>query len=175
MNILVLTGSPRKNGTSNLLLENFLNGIDKEKNNIKRYDAAFLKIDGCSACYGCESGKCIKMDDMQDIYNDLQNADMLIFATPIYYYNFSAQLKNVIDRFYAIDEELHTKKEVILLATAYNDEERVTMPIQVELESICDYFGWKIKGTIYALGCGEVEDIKNSKYLKEAYKLGKNI
>lgn len=110
---------------------------------------------------------------MQDIYNDLQNADMLIFATPIYYYNFSAQLKNVIDRFYAIDEELHTKKEVILLATAYNDEERVTMPIQVELEAICDYFGWKIKGTIYALGCGEVEDIKNSKYLKEAYKLGK--
>ena len=62
MNILILTGSPRKNGTSNLLLENFLKGIDKEKNTIKRYDTAFLKIDACNACYGCENGKCIKKD-----------------------------------------------------------------------------------------------------------------
>ena len=60
---------------------------------------------------------------------------------------------------YAIDEELHTKKEVILLATAYNDEEKVIKPIQVELEAICEYFGWNIKGEVLALGCGEPEDI----------------
>lgn len=175
MNILILTGSPRKNGTSNLLLKNFLNGIDKEKNNIKRYDTAFLKIDGCNACYECENGKCIKKDDMQDIYNDLLRADMIVFVTPIYYYNFSAQLKKVIDRFYAIDEELHTKKEVILLATACNAEEKVIKPIQMELEAICEYFGWNIKEKIFALGCGEVEDIKAYKYLEEAYNLGKSI
>lgn len=175
MNILILTGSPRKNGTSNLLLKNFLNGIDKEKNNIKRYDTAFLKIDGCNACYECENGKCIKKDDMQDIYNDLLRADMIVFVTPIYYYNFSAQLKKVIDRFYAIDEELHTKKEVILLATACNAEEKVIKPIQMELEAICEYFGWNIKEKNFALGCGEVEDIKASKYLEEAYNLGKSI
>ncbi len=115
MNILILTGSPRKNGTSNLLLESFSKGIDKAKNTIKRSDTACLKIDACNACYGCENGKCIKKDDMQDIYNDLLMADMMVFVTPIYFYNFSAQLNKVIDRFYAIDEELHTKKEVILL------------------------------------------------------------
>ena len=175
MNILILTGSPRRNGTSNLLLENFIKGIDKEKNTIKRYDTAFLKIDACNACYGCENGKCIKKDDMQDIYNDLLRADMIVFVTPIYYYNFSAQLKKVIDRFYAIDEELHTKKEVILLATAYNDEEKVTKPIQVELEAICEYFKWNIKGEVLALGCGEPEDIIKTKYLEKAYNLGKNI
>ena len=57
MNVLILTGSPRKNGTSNLLLENFINGVNKEKHNIKRYDTAFLKIDGCSGCYACEKWK----------------------------------------------------------------------------------------------------------------------
>lgn len=175
MNILILSGSPRKNGTSNLLLENFINGIDKEKHNIKRYDTAFLKLDGCSGCYACENGNCIKKDDMQEIYKDLQNAELIVFVSPIYYYNFSAQLKKVIDRFYAIDEELHTKKEVILLATAYNDEEKVIKPIQIELEAICEYFGWNIKGEVFALGCGEPEDIIKTKYLEDAYNLGKNI
>ena len=112
---------------------------------------------------------------MQAIYKDLQNAELIVFVSPIYYYNFSAQLKKVIDRFYAIDEELHTKKEVILLATAYNDEEKVTKPIQVELEAICEYFKWNIKGEVLALGCGEPEDIIKTKYLEKAYNLGKNI
>lgn len=175
MNILILTGSPRKNGTSNLLLENFIKGIDTKKHNIKRYDTAFLKIDGCSGCYACEKGKCIKNDDMQKIYKELQNAELIVFVSPIYYYNFSAWLKRVIDRFYAIDEELHTRKEVILLATAYDDKEKVINPIQVELEAICEYFSWNIKGKVLALGCGEPKDIIKTKYLDDAYSLGKNI
>lgn len=175
MNILILTGSPRKNGTSNLLLDNFLKGLNKEKHDIKRYDTALLKIRGCSGCYACEDGECIKKDDMKQIYGDLLNADLIVFVSPIYYYNFTSQLKTVIDRFYAIDEKLHTKKDVILLSTAWDDRKIVMKPIQVELEAICNYFGWNIKGKVLALGCGEPEDIAKTKYLDEAYNLGKNI
>lgn len=175
MNILILTGSPRRKGTSNLLLENFLNGVNKEQHNIKRYDTAFLEISGCSGCYACEDGECIKNDDMKQIYEDLLKADLIVFVSPIYYYNFSAQLKTVIDRFYAIDAKLHVKKEVILLTTAYNNEKKVIKPIQVELEAICEYFGWTITGEVLALGCEEPEDIMKTKYLEDAYNLGKNI
>ena len=175
MNILILTGSPRKNGTSNLILENFLNGLNKEKHDIKRYDTAFLKISGCSGCYACEDGECIKNDDMKQIYEDLLTADLIVFVSPIYYYNFTSQLKTVIDRFYAIDEKLHTKKDVILLSTAWDDREIVVKPIQVELEAICSYFGWDIKGKVFAIGCGAPEDIIKTKYLEDAFKLGKEI
>lgn len=89
MNILILTGSPRKNETSNLLLENFLEGLNKEKHDIKRYDIAFLKISGCSGCYACEDGECIKNDDMKQIYEDLLTADLIVFVSTIYYYNFT--------------------------------------------------------------------------------------
>ena len=171
MKALYINGSNRKENCSKIL-----NDL-KSKNDklIELSDKSINYCLGCNACIHELKEYCVIEDDMQEIYKDLQNAELIVFVSPIYYYNFSAQLKKVIDRFYAIDEELHTKKEVILLATAYNDEEKVIKPIQIELEAICEYFGWNIKGEVFALGCGEPEDITKTKYLEDAYNLGKNI
>ncbi len=69
----------------------------------------------------------------------------------------------------------YIQKKKLFYLYCVNDEEKVIRPIQLELEAICEYFGWNIKGRIFALGCGEVEDIKASKHLEASYNLGKSI
>ena len=147
----------------------------KEKHNIKRYDTAFLKIDGCSGCYACENGNCIKNDDMQEIYKDLQNAELIVFVSPIYYYNFSAQLKKVIDRFYAINEQIHIPKKAVLIITYADTSATKAQPIISHYETMLNYLGWSNAGQIIAPGVWMEGAVNSTQYPQKAYELGKNI
>lgn len=104
MKILVLTGSPRKNGNSNTLADNFIKGATEAGHEIVRFDAAQKDVHPCIACNSCGmNGPCVFKDDFEFVRKHIADADMVVFATPMYYFGFSAQLKTVIDRFYAIN------------------------------------------------------------------------
>ncbi len=104
MDILVLNGSPRPKGNTRQMVDAFREGAVSAGHNVEVVDVCKMKIGGCMACEYCHSkemGICIQKDDMQEVYKLLENTEMLVIASPIYYHGISGQLKCVIDRFYS--------------------------------------------------------------------------
>ena len=120
MNILILNGSPRKDGNINFMIDAFVDSVDKNKHTINSISVCKKKINGCLACEYCRkqgNGTCIQQDDMQEIYPLLQKADMLILASPIYHHNFSGQLQCTINRIYALDKPKNLKRAALFLSS----------------------------------------------------------
>ena len=112
---------------------------------------------------------------MNRINQSLIEADAVVFASPVYYNNINAQMKAVIDRFYAVDEKLKsTKKAVFLLTSADEEWENTAGPI-LAFKGMCDYLGWSGAGIITAGGCAVREDIEKTDFGRKAYELGKKI
>ena len=104
MKILVLNGSPRPNGNTKKMIQAFQKGANSSGHHVEVIDVCKKQIKGCLACEYCHTkgnGKCIQKDDMQEVYQQLHNIDMLVLASPIYYHGISGQLKCTIDRFYS--------------------------------------------------------------------------
>lgn len=104
MNILVLNGSPRQNGNTAKMVTAFCEGAESSNHTVKTVNVCKLNVKGCLACeyrHSKGNGKCIQKDDMQYIYLLLNDTNMLVLASPIYYHGISGQLKCVIDRFYS--------------------------------------------------------------------------
>lgn len=104
MKITVLNGSPRQNGNTARMINIFRNAAEVSGHDVKVFDVCRMDIHGCLACEYCHGkgqGECVQKDDMQQIYADLIDTNMLVIASPIYYHNISGQLKCVIDRFYS--------------------------------------------------------------------------
>ena len=104
MNILVLNGSPRPQGDTAKMVAAFKEAAGTSGHEVTEINVCRRNIYGCLACEYCHgkgAGTCVQKDDMGEIYEKLQDADMLVLASPIYYHNISGQLKCVIDRFYA--------------------------------------------------------------------------
>ena len=107
MKITVLTGSPRAKGNSAYLAEQFIKGAQEKGHEIYRFDCAFKHVEPCRACNRCGmNGTCIFNDDFLELRPKLIESDMVVFATPMYYFGISAQMKRVIDRFYAINGQI---------------------------------------------------------------------
>jgi len=123
MKIIVITGSAHKNGTSANLAENFIKGAEEAGHEIFRFDSAFKKVHPCIACEKCHNTDtgCAFKDDMETLNPELLSADAVVFVTPIYYYAMNAQIRTVIDRFYANDAQLHGNKKTALLVTMADD------------------------------------------------------
>ena len=115
MKILVITGSPRKNGNSNTLAEHFIRGAEEAGHNVVRFDAAFKEVHPCIGCNQCGmNGECVFKDDFEFVRKHILDAGMVVFATPMYYFGISAQIKAVIDRFYGINGSIHVPKKAAL-------------------------------------------------------------
>ena len=98
MKILVITGSPRKNGNSNTLVDNFIKGVEEAGHSVVRFDSAFKNVHPCVACNKCGmNGQCVFKDDFEFVRNNIVDADVVVFASPMYYFGISAQIKAVID------------------------------------------------------------------------------
>ena len=120
MKITVITGSPHRRGTSALLADEFIRGAGEAGHEVFRFDAAFEKVGPCLGCDKCrDGGACIQKDSMEKLNPVLLESDLVVFVTPLYYFGISAQLKAVIDRFYAENDRLQkSKKKAVLMATA---------------------------------------------------------
>jgi len=100
MNILILSGSPRKGGNTDQLVEAFVKGASQRHTVevVSVHDYKVAPCMGCNACFRNGEHTCVQKDDMTDLYNKMKQAEMLVIASPVYFYGLSAQLKAVIDR-----------------------------------------------------------------------------
>lgn len=177
MKIVVLTGSPRKNGNSAYLAEQFIKGAQEEGHEVFRFDCAFQKVEGCMACNQCGmDGPCILNDDFEIVRPHIIAADMVVFATPMYYFGVSAQLKKVIDRFYAINGQIKGyRKKAAFLMTYANTSPKDAEPMLVHYRTLVDYLGWEDAGTVVAPGVWTAGSIRSTDYGTKAYQLGRNL
>ena len=176
MKILVLTGSPRKGGNSATLADHFIKGAKEAGHSIERFDAAFKKVHPCIACNSCGmDGPCVFKDDFEFVRKHIVDADCVVFATPMYYFGISSQLKAVIDRFYAINGSIHVPKKAVLLMTYANTAASEAVPIKSHYEVLLKYLGWTDAGQVIAPGVWPVGAIDRTKYPEQAYQLGKHI
>ena len=177
MKILVITGSPHRRGTSMLLADEFSAGAEAADHKVIRFDAASSRIEPCRACDYCRSHdtECIQKDDMVYLRDDLLEADAIAFVTPLYYFGMSAQLKRVIDRFYALNDALRTPKRALLLATRGDTETWVADALQAHYEALCRYLRWQDCGRIIAIGAYTRSDIETSDYPVRARRLGESL
>ncbi|MBC3516346.1 flavodoxin family protein [Neobittarella massiliensis] len=175
MHILMITGSPHRNGTSALLADRFMVGATDAGHKIARFDVAFQKVRPCTACDACKQngGHCVLHDDMEVLAPMLKEADVVVLVTPLYYYGMSAQLKAVIDRFYALGDQLRTGgKKAALMATCGDGEESAFDALVAHYRAMCSYLKWRDCGIVLAPGCYLRADIENSDYPQLAYELG---
>lgn len=176
MDILVLAGSPRKNGNSNFLASEFMRGAKEAGHKVFLFDAAQKEVHPCIACNSCGmDGPCVFQDDFEIVRKHIIPADMVVFATPMYYFGISSQLKAVVDRFYAINGQIHVPKKAALLMTYANTAKSQAQPISSHYDTLLDYLGWSDAGRVIAPGVWTEGSIKSTSYPQQAYLLGKNL
>ena len=179
MKILVLCGSPHKNGTTNALADAFLSGVDLARHTVEKVQISEKNIAPCLGCEYCRrnEGSCVQKDDMQHLLPAILEADLIVFVSPIYYFGFNAQLKAVIDRFYAVNAQLklQMEKKAILLTAGGGREEWIPEGIFANYHTMLRYLHWSSLGQVCALGCHVKEHLENSACLEEARKLGASL
>jgi multimeric flavodoxin WrbA len=124
MKILVLNGSPRANGNTAAMVAAFVQGAKKKGHQITVVDVCKKEIAGCLGCEHCHTGGggvCIQKDDMQEIYKALKTAEMLVVASPIYYFGYSGQMQCAIHRTYAIGIPEKLRKSMLILSSGSDD------------------------------------------------------
>ena len=176
MKVLVITGSAHKNGTTAYLTEKFIEGAKEAGHEIFRFDAAFKNVHPCIGCEKCHNtGSCAFQDDMNELNPELIQADAVIFVSPIYYYDINAQIKAVIDRFYANDEKLHGNKKAALMVTMADDSIGTADGALVSFRGMVNFLGWEEAGTVIGVNCWTLEMLKETDYPQQAYELGKAL
>lgn len=176
MNIVVLTGSPHRNGTTSVLAENFINGAQAAGHTVFRFDAAFKNTHPCLGCDVCGmNGPCVHKDDIEnELIEQLGNADLIALVSPVYYFHVSAQLKTIIDRFYSRTSRISGKQSVLLAAAGSNNE--LTMKALTKFYStLYGYMRWQDRGSVLAPGCPTKEAILKTDFPAKAYELGHSL
>lgn len=177
MRICVLKGSPNRNGSSNMLAENFARGAKETGHEIVEIDAAHSNIAPCTGCIHCGyEGECILSDDMEEIRQEILKSDMLVFVTPLYYYGMSAQLKILVDRFCSRNSSIQMKNmKSALLTVAYNADDWTFDALEAHYDTLVRYLNLEDCGRILGYGCGTPSMTQFSRYPDEAYELGKGL
>ena len=178
MKILVLKSSGNKRGSSAMLADEFIRGAKENDHEIVEYFLNRKDIHPCTGCNACGmDGACIQKDDYENELKDLiKKTDMIVFVMPVYYYNWPAQLKVVVDRFYSFTTELtYMHKKAVLLDVAWDNTDTVFKVTKTYYETICDYMQFTDCGMVLGGGCGTPDMTRRSRYMKEAYTLGKSV
>lgn len=121
-------------------------------------------------------GPCVQKDDVEAIKNKLLASDMVVYATPLYYYGMSAQLKIVVDRFCAYNSSLNRKHlRSALLTVAWNTDDWTFDALEAHYKTLVRYINLQDQGMVIGYGCGTPSMTKHSRYPEEAYQIGKSI
>lgn len=176
-NVLIISSSPRKGGNSDTLCNQFRKGAEEAGNPVDKIRLAEMKIDYCSACYACKTkGHCVKQDDMVQVLDKMRSADVIVLATPVYFYTMCAQMKTMIDRTLGGAQRTGLEnKKFYLIVTAADGKaamERTVDGLRGYLECLP---GAKEMGVIYGAGAWQLGDIQGNPAMQEAYKMGKDI
>lgn len=177
MNILILQGGPNKNGSTAMLAEGFTRGATAAGHRVERLDVAHADIRPCAGCLRCGyEGPCAQRDDMREIKEKTLAADMLVFATPLYYYGMTAQLKTLIDRFCFFNGSLHRKHlKSALLTVAWNDQDWTFDALTAHYKTLVRYLDLQDCGMVLGYGCGTPAMTRASGCVERAEALGRSL
>jgi multimeric flavodoxin WrbA len=175
--IVILSTSPRKNSNSNALAEEFAKGAKEAGNEVEIISVIGKKIEFCRGCFACQkTGQCVIKDDVNEIEQKVLEADVIVWATPIYYYEMSGQMKVLIDRLNPMFTKDYKFRDVYFLAAAAEDDKAVPQ------RAIEGTKGWiecfdkaSFQGYVFCGGVTDIGDIKEKESLREAYEMGLGI
>ena len=175
--VLILSGSPRKGGNSDLLCDAFARGAQEAGNEVEKIRVASKKVVPCSACYYCRThdGQCVHQDDMAEILQKMIDADVLVLSSPVYFYAIAAQLKAVIDRTVARWLEVKDKEFYYIVTMADEDHASADTTLACFRGYADCVEGAVEKGVIIGSGVYEPGTVKATAALEEAYEMGKNV
>ena len=178
--IVILNGSPRRSGNTAALVKAFTEGAQAAGNEVTAFFLDGMDIHGCKGCFGGHSTQecpCVQQDDMRQIYPALRACDVVVLASPLYYWNMSGQLRIAIDRLFALEEgdgnllRRHDRAGALLMAAEGHGFEDVLRYFDHLMDHLC----WQNLGHVLAGGNGDIGDIEGKPQLKEAYELGYSI
>ncbi len=176
MKVLAISASPRKGGNSDVLCDQFLKGAAEAGNEIKKIALGQVNISPCAACYGCsKSHRCVKKDDMSQILQELIDADVIVLATPVYFYSMDAQMKIMIDRCLPRYQEIRDK-DFYYIVTAADPQHSAAEETIAGLRGFLRCLpGAEEKGIVYGTGAWDKGDVYRHPSFEKAYEMGKTI
>ena len=176
-NIVILVGSVRRDGNTQALAEAFAAGAGERHlvESCSVADYAVRPCTGCNCCFTQEGNRCVQQDDMQKLYPKLAAADVLVIASPVYFYGVSAQLKAVIDRLHTPMRDRFPVKKLALLLVAGATLPTVFDAIERQYQLVLDYFQLEDAGRVLVRGVREIGDMQGHPALEEAYRLGQSL
>ncbi len=189
-NIFIVLGGGRPNGNTVQLAAAFAKGAEDAGHNVETVSLMEMEVKGCRGCNACRYGKpCVIKDDFHSLIPKIQNADLLVFASPLYFWTISSRLKAFIERFYCIAEEdenpplgryeKYPEKDCALLMTAADDLFWTFSQAEAYYRfTLVNYIGFHDKGMLLAGGCGDTNggpQIQKTCHLEEAYQFGKSV
>ena len=175
--VLILSGSPRKGGNSDILCDEFMRGAKESGNTVEKINVAERKIGYCRACYYCRTsgGKCVIKDEMAEILQKMIDADVIVLASPVYFYSIDAQLKALIDRTVARCLEVKNKEFYYIMTAAENTKAAMETTLACFRGYADCVNGAKERGVIYGTGVYEKGEIKDSPAVRQAYNAGLSV
>ena len=177
--VVVLMGSPRENGNTNILCDEFIKGAKTTGANVNKIIIQDQNINyciGCSSCYKQGEKYCVIFDDdMRYILDEMDKADVIVFASPLYFYTITGQMKTLIDRMTPRYKDLHDKEVYFLSCGITGSQDNFNRAIE-DFRGLLDCMpSPKEKGMVLATGVWEEGEINNTKFVQEAYELGKTV
>ena len=175
--VVVVSTSLRTNSNSELLAKSFVEGAKEAGNEVKYISLKNKDIRFCIGCLACQTiGHCVIKDDVADIMNSVLEADVVVWATPIYYYEMSGQMKTLIDRLNPMYSKDYKFRDIYLLATAAEEGDEVFEKVITGLNGWIDCFEKaSIQGTVLCGGVSDGGAISDNSKLKEAYNMGSHV
>jgi multimeric flavodoxin WrbA len=179
-NIVILNGSPRRKGNTSALAEAFAKGAEENGNRVTEFFLQDMEVNGCMGCFGGHSERecpCVQKDGMAEVYPAVRDADVMVLASPLYYWSVSGQLKTAIDRLFALEEgggqhlRGNGKAGVLLMAAEGNGFEDSL----AYFDHLMEHLQWKNLGSVLAGGNMAVGDIEGKPEIEQAYRLGKSL
>lgn len=175
--VLIITSSYRKNGNSNLVAAQFARGAAESGHTVETVSLAEKTIGFCRGCLACQkTGRCVIADDAREIAEKMKQAEVIVFATPIYYYELSGQLKTMLDRANPLYDSDYHFREIYFISAAAEDEPTTPERALAGLGGWIDCFPKaQLKGTVFAGGVNNVGDVASHPALQTAYEMGQRV
>lgn len=175
--VLVITTSFRNKSNSEKLADYFIKGAKESENQVEKIELRSKEIHFCRGCLACQKiGKCVIKDDANEIIEKMRNAEVIVFATPIYYYEMSGQMKTLLDRTNPLFGSEYSFREIYLLTVAADNSENT------DAGAIKGLNGWiscfdkaRLVKTLFAGGVEKANEIEGNPKLEAAYKMGKQV
>ena len=174
--VLIISSTPRKGGNSDKLCDAFAEGTNEAGNKVEKMRISDLKIGYCTGCYACQkTGKCAIKDDAQGVIDKMMAADVIVLASPVYFYSICAQLKALIDRTVVVYPNLTNKRFYYILTMADTDRTKFDGPIAALRGFLDCYEGSKEADMVCADGVYEKGTVNGTKFIAEAKALGQSV